>query len=141
MSFDKKHMSRGLVPEVHHISAQLRQQLEVQEELNVTAQVKFMIKAMLPSGQCNTQYVADALGHSHRTLQRRLENEGTSFKAIMDACRANTAKNYLSNSNYRMSDISLLLGFSDQSSFTRSFQRWFQVTPRQWQKDNLTKRY
>jgi len=141
MSFDNKHMSRNLVPEVHNISSQLRQLLEVQEELNVTSQVRFMIQALLPSGRCNTQCVADALGHTHRTLQRRLENEGTSFKAIIDACRAQSAKHYLSNSHYRMSDISLLLGFADQSSFTRSFQRWFQMTPRQWKKENLLKKH
>jgi len=141
MSFDSKHMSSSLVPEAHNISQQLRQLLEVQEELNVTSQVRFMIQALLPSGRCNTQYVADALGHTHRTLQRRLESEDTSFKAILDACRAQSAKNYLSNSHYRMSDISLLLGFADQSSFTRSFQRWFQMTPRQWQKENLQKKH
>jgi len=140
MSFDRKYMSRALVPEAHNISQQLRQLLEVQEELNVTSQVRFMIQALLPSGRCNTQAVADALGHTHRTLQRRLESEDTSFKAILDACRAQSAKHYLSNSHYRMSDISLLLGFADQSSFTRSFQRYFEMTPRQWQQENVKKK-
>ena len=42
----------------------------------------------------------------------------------------------LANGNYRMLDIAILLGFADQSSFTRSFLRWFDMTPSQWQRDH-----
>ena len=137
MIFERKYMDNKLDSEIHSISRQLRELLEEKPEFGVTEQVKFMILTMLPTGHCNTAYVAEALGQTHRTLQRRLEQEGTSFKAILNSCRLERAKIYLSNKNYRMSDISSMLGFADQSGFTRSFHRWFKISPKQWRNINI----
>ena len=136
VSFDAAYLNKAIDPSTVNISTQLRHLLEAKAVYRVSDQVKFMIQSLLSSGQCDTQCVAEALGHTRRTLQRRLEEEGTSFQALLDSTRASIARSYLVNSYYRMSDIALMLGFSEQSSFTRSFQRWFNVTPREWKRMN-----
>ena len=54
--------------------------------------------------------------------------------------RAGRAKEYLRNDYYRLADVAAMLGYADQACFTRSFQRWFGVSPRAWRRDLHGKR-
>ncbi len=66
-----------------------------------------------------------------RTLQRRVREEGTTFEAIKDGVRRGLAQRYLSQPDLPLTQITALLGYSEQSAFGRSCRRWFGVTPRQ----------
>lgn len=68
--------------------------------------------------------VARALGMTGRTLRRHLDEEGTSFQAIVDDVRCSLAHEYLKNTRMSTSDIAMLLGFSDGANFRRAFKRW-----------------
>jgi AraC-like DNA-binding protein len=68
--------------------------------------------------------LAKRLGLSARSLQRKLANEGTSFASLVDDARSALARAYLRDSSLGLTEIALLLGFADQSTFTRAFKRW-----------------
>jgi AraC-like DNA-binding protein len=66
---------------------------------------------------------------SERTLQRRLKNDGIAFHKLVDDVRYGLLDLYLTNPAYPLKEIATLLGFADQSSFTRAVQRWHGITP------------
>jgi AraC-like DNA-binding protein len=65
-----------------------------------------------------------ALRMTSRTLRRHLEEEGTSFQAIVDDVRCSLAHEYLKSARMSTSDIAMLLGFSNGANFRRAFRRW-----------------
>jgi AraC-like DNA-binding protein len=73
--------------------------------------------------------VCRKLGVSKRTLQRRLQEEGSSFQQTLDALRNSLAHHYLHNSSLSSTEISFLLGFEGPNSFVRAFQAWTGSTP------------
>lgn len=78
----------------------------------------------LDSGALDVQRAASALGVSTRTLQRKLEDEGTSFKAVLDDARRTLAVSYLRDGSRTVSEVAFLVGFSEVSAFSRAFRRW-----------------
>ncbi|MEO6699246.1 MAG: AraC family transcriptional regulator, partial [Paraperlucidibaca sp.] len=78
--------------------------------------------------------VAERIGMAERSLYRALEARGTGFKELVRALRFELAKDYLRGSDLTLPNISLLLGFADQSVFTRAFRQWSGTTPLQWRK-------
>jgi AraC-like DNA-binding protein len=109
------------------LSANMTSSIEKPEEL--TQQVTQLAHFLLLSGLANADTVAKKLGYSRRTLQRRLQQESTSFIDILDQVRRQQAKQYLRDTSYRLTEISLLLGYKNLGSFTRSFKRWFGYEP------------
>ena len=69
---------------------------------------------------------------SPRTLIRKLESEGTKFQMVRDEFAKKQAVNYLKDASLSVESIGHLMGFSDVSSFRRSFKRWFGETPSQY---------
>ncbi len=83
----------------------------------------------LPDGPPTAQQIADSLHVSNRTLQRRLKEEGTSFKDLLQDTRMNLARNYLLQPTRSIVETSYLLGFSEPSTFSRAFKRWTGQAP------------
>lgn len=73
---------------------------------------------------------ARALGHSLRTLHRRLQAEGTSFRALTEEVREALAEELLQNSHLRLEEIADRLGYAEAASFTHAFKRWKGHAPR-----------
>ena len=86
----------------------------------------------MPSGDIDQEEIARALHQSPSTLQRRLREEGTSYQQLLDTTRHELAIDYLREGQHSLADITFLLGFSDQSNFTRAFRRWTGRTPREY---------
>jgi AraC-like DNA-binding protein len=66
---------------------------------------------------------------SQRSLQRKLAEQNTTYKQVLDGVRYDIAKSYLSESSHTATEITFLLGFSDLSAFTRAFKRWHGQSP------------
>ncbi|UVE18998.1 AraC family transcriptional regulator [Pseudomonas sp. LS44] len=95
----------------------------------VTHQARQVLCRLLPQGEPKREVVAQALHLSERTLQRRLQEEATSFQQLLDDTRRELAVQYLAQANLTLLEISYLLGFADPSNFFRAFRRWFDTTP------------
>lgn len=87
------------------------------------------IARLLPQTVPDMDAVAAALNVSGRTLQRRLADRGTHFKAALDDVRRDLALGYVGDPQLSLIDIAFLLGFSQQSAFNRAFRRWTASTP------------
>ncbi len=96
---------------------------------NLVDQVKNIILENLPDGQVTEQLVASELNLSERSMQRRLQEHKTTFRFLLDSVREMIAKQYIENPMNRMIDIAFLLGFSEQSAFSRAFKKWTGNTP------------
>jgi len=96
---------------------------------NITSQVKAKLLDMLPSGNFTEDDVIQSLHLSQRTLQRKLKEEGTTYKELLDETRKELAKEYVNDTSLSFSEITYLLGFSEQSNFTRAFKRWQGQSP------------
>ncbi len=109
---------------------QLRKRLA---DLNIDAsfatRVRSALLELLPTGQSSVEDVSSKLGVSKRTLQRRLQQESTSFKTELNQTREKLARYYLTNSTSSGAEISFLLGFDDPNSFFRAFHSWTGKTP------------
>lgn len=73
--------------------------------------------------------VAAMLALHPRTLQRRLDSEGTSFEAIRDEVRRQAAIRYLADTRYPLAQVAGLVGFGEQSTFTRYCRKNLGGTP------------
>jgi AraC-like DNA-binding protein len=66
---------------------------------------------------------------SPRTLQRRLRDEGTSFREVHDNARREIASDLLADPSLSISEVADRLGFGDVSAFDTAFKRWAKRTP------------
>ncbi|MBQ0763994.1 AraC family transcriptional regulator [Marinobacter psychrophilus] len=73
--------------------------------------------------------VASRLAMSRRTLIRRLKIEGTSYQELLDGVRQELAAWYLLETTVAVEQIAERLGYQDTSNFSRTFRRWFGMTP------------
>lgn len=92
-------------------------------------QTRQVLCRLLPQGEPRREVVAEILHLSERTLQRRLQEEGSSYQQLLDDTRRELAQQYLATPHMTLLEIAYLLGFSEPSNFFRAFRRWFGVTP------------
>jgi AraC-like DNA-binding protein len=93
-----------------------------------TTTVAARIEEALGSG-AGVEDIAARLHMSKRTLQRRLEEGGLSFQELVDRVRAEKARALVRDEQLELADVAFRLGFSDVSSFSRSFRRWTGISP------------
>lgn len=98
----------------------------------VASQVQHLLIALLPSGNADQELVSKRLNRSTSTLQRQLQAEGLSYRDVLDNTRRRLAESYLTDSKHSHAQIAFLLGFSDQSNFSRAFKRWTSMSPGQY---------
>jgi len=100
--------------------------------VSVSARVRRMLVEDLGQTAITADSVAKALAMSRRTLTRRLSEEGTSFRAILDEVRADLARALLQDRNLSVADVSFFLQYSEPAAFHRSFRRWTGQTPQSY---------
>ncbi|KYF67575.1 AraC family transcriptional regulator [Sorangium cellulosum] len=101
-------------------------------------QVRQTTRAMLCQGRPTMRDVARALRMSPRTLQRRLEDEGTSFQEILEKLREELARAHVVEGKMPLGEIAFLLGFAELGPFVRAFRRWTGTTPAAYRARHLT---
>lgn len=93
-------------------------------EKDLARSVESVVRSLMPYAPCTVGEVSHALDLAPRTLQVRLQRQGTSFIHIRDAVRADLAAKYLRHSELSAAHIAEILGYADPTSFSRSFRRW-----------------
>jgi AraC-like DNA-binding protein len=83
------------------------------------------------------ELIAGRLGMSPRTLRRKLEQEGTSFRELIDELRAHAAIKYVRDTDLTIEDIAFALGFSDAAAFRHAFRRWTKSAPHEYRRARI----
>jgi len=130
---------RAAMPEAEPVMADhARRLLELvplpEEAAPISDAAHRAIYLLLPSGRAKLASVAANLGMSERMLQRRLADEGTSFEALLNETRKDTAERFLVASKQPVGIIAEMLGYSSTGAFTRWFVSEFGKPPSEWRK-------
>ncbi|KSW25809.1 MULTISPECIES: AraC family transcriptional regulator [unclassified Pseudomonas] len=98
------------------------------------ALVRQFVANNLALGVPGIEAVARAMQTSVRSLQRRLDAQGTHYSQLVEQVRRSLVEQYAQDRSLSLADIALMLGFSDQSTFQRAFRRWFGITPGEYRR-------
>jgi AraC-like DNA-binding protein len=115
----------------------LDRSLDEQRSRSIPEMVKWILKRSLTGGRLDIRAVASELGMSDRTLQRRLTDEGTTFKQLLTQARHEQAREYLADPKLDIKEVAFLIGYEDQNSFYRAFRLWEGDTPSKWRSEYL----
>jgi len=99
------------------------------EEEDLLAKVRHLISISLGDGLPDLSQVASHLGMSGRTLQRKLGEKKIVFSDMVEMVCRSIAVEYVRHTTYSFTDIALMLGYNDLSSFSRAFKRWTGTGP------------
>lgn len=98
--------------------------------------VRWFLRRNLTAGRPELRSIARELAISERSLQRRLGEEGHSFQSLLSETRHLLACEYLAQP-LDIAEIAYLLGYDDQGSFFRAFQKWEGKTPSEWRQASV----
>jgi AraC-like DNA-binding protein len=135
--FDKETLRAPLrhgAPDVAKATDKIAEQyIETLDPSAVASQVRRLLVALLPSGKADQELVSQRLNRSTSTLQRQLQLEGLNYRDVLESTRRSLAESYLRDKKHSYAQIAYLIGFSDQSNFSRAFKRWTSLSPKQYQ--------
>lgn len=97
-------------------------------------QVRFYITQGFANDEYQLSSIAEKLGMTSRTLQRKLEDEGQKFQALLTDARLQLSRYYLQHTDLSLREIALRVGFQNPGTFSSFFKRHEGVTPNSWRK-------
>lgn len=110
-----------------------------EDQKNFTERVRVAIQEKLTGHRPSIDDIARRLHMSSRTLQRRLQESGSSFQRVLDEARHQMARYYLSSSVLELNEAAYLLGYEDANSFVRAFRTWEGIPPGLWRESYRAK--
>ena len=128
----KSHRNEQAVRE--HFADYLRQ-LQQRYPDNLQDQVRDLTGRILPGGECSVQRIAAALGLHPRVLQKKLQQQGTSYTRLLRETRMEIAEQHLRHKSMGITDLALNLGYAEVAVFSRHFKQWTGLSPRHWQRE------
>lgn len=121
---------------IHAFAAHFMVQLKQQNKNHIVQQVSYLIQQTMGDQHQSIDNIANILGLSRRTLQRRLSEQGAVFKTLLLETRIKTACWYLTSSHIDITLLSEMLGYSDISGFSRAFKLSMHCSPLTWRKQH-----
>ena len=110
----------------------LVEQLARLDKSDIVARFRASLLERLTSGDVSEDNLARDLHMSRRSLQRRLAEAEATYQSLVDDTRRDMALRYLEDAEKSATDIAFLLGYSQQSAFTRAFRRWTGKSPSEY---------
>jgi AraC-like DNA-binding protein len=101
----------------------------VPAEADELASIEAVTALALCESYPRIEWVAAKLGLTRRTLQRRLNERGTNFAALVGTVVQRQALDLLARGSEPLTGIALRLGYSDLAHFSRAFKRWTGMAP------------
>jgi AraC-like DNA-binding protein len=106
--------------------------LEARHRDSFPDQVRSVLRAALLTDRSDADDIASLFSIHRRTLNRRLNEDGISFKDLVEEQRFEIARQSLLDTDLQVGDVAALLGYADASAFTRAFRRWSGTAPAEW---------
>lgn len=107
-------------------------ELEERERATFAQHVKRAMRPLVLGHRCSAASTAQLFQIQKRTLNRRLCEEGTDFRTLLDEVRYDISRQLLANTEISLAEIAAALDYSEPSAFTRAFRRWSGMAPRSW---------
>jgi AraC-like DNA-binding protein len=98
-------------------------------------EVRRVLHSLARSGSTSIDDVAQFFRMHRRTVHRRLRDEGTDFRSLLDDVRFGISRQLLRATDTPVTEIAAVVGYSEPSAFTRAFRRWSGKSPREWRED------
>jgi AraC-like DNA-binding protein len=114
------------------MEASLNERLAEQERGSLLIQLSLWLEGRLPEGEPSLGDAAERFHMSVRSLQRRLSDEGMTWKQLLENTRRTLVGRHLHQPGMTVTQLAFLLGFSDVSAFSRAFKKWYGVAPSQF---------
>jgi AraC-like DNA-binding protein len=115
------------------LAPQFEEELKLHRESDSFVElVRGAVQQRLTGRRQNIDDIAGDLHMSSRTLQRHLQEAGSSYQRVLDVARHQMARYYLGNSVLELNEAAYLLGYEDANSFVRAFRGWEGVPPGHW---------
>ena len=129
-------MERHYRPDaLRRAASYLNEQLAALSRGDLKSRCKFFLLQQLTSGDPSEEVLANQVGMSGRSLQRKLAEAGLTYGQVLAETRYELAQRYLDDPNRSVTEITFLLGFSEHSAFTRAFKRWSGMAPTSYRAD------
>jgi AraC-like DNA-binding protein len=103
----------------------------------VAEQARRALAAQVTAGEASLDIVAEALGLGPRTLNRRLQAEGTNFRLVLEQARHDVACQLLATTRMPVTEIGVVLGYASAAGFVRAFRRIAGQPPGMWRRAGL----
>lgn len=117
------------------LDATLTQRLAEADRGSLAMQLSLWLEQRLPEGEPPLAEAASRLHMSVRSLQRRLKDEALTWQQLLERTRRVLVERHLHAPNMSITQLAFLLGFSDVSSFSRAFKKWYGIAPSQYRDD------
>lgn len=122
---------------VEMLAPQFEDQLKTRElKQSTIGSVKWVLRRLLSGSRPDVAVVAKELGLSERTLQRRITEEGMTFRQLLNDTRKELIREYLSDESVEITEAAFLVGFGNTNSFYRAFRSWEGKTPAEWRAEH-----
>lgn len=118
--------------------ALLQQQLKETPLRSVSAQIRSLVETEYGYQPPSLDVLAARLHTTPRSLQRKLSEEKTSYRALMADVRMHLARKLLAQSPEKIYTIATWLGYADASTFRRAFKQWMQKTPKEYRRKRIS---
>lgn len=114
-----------------HLIQELANRLlaERKSQSDIVWQTRCAIVRTIETGDVTLEDIAGQLELSSRVLQSRLSASSVTYEEVLQETRRELTETYLRDTDLSLTEIALLLGFSELSAFTRAAVRWFGVPP------------
>lgn len=122
------------------LAPQFEEELKQRQENSFSDLVRGAIQQRLTGHRPAVEDVARDLHMSSRTLQRKLQEGGSSYQRVLDEARRQMARYYLGNSVLELNEAAYLLGYEDSNSFARAFRTWEGIPPGLWRETHRSSR-
>lgn len=116
----------------------LNEQYAALTKTDIRTRCKVLLLQQLTSGELSEEELANQVQMSSRTLQRKLADSGLTYGRLLDEIRYELAQRYLADPQRSVTEITFLLGFSEQSAFTRAFKRWSGKAPSSYRAEQFS---
>jgi len=117
--------------------SQIREKEQLGEGGVARDRIQRVMRTLLATACISQDEVARAFGMNRRTFARRLRENGTTFRELLDVVRFDAARVLLRGSAVSLEDVANRLGYADVTAFARAFRRWSGTSPAAWRRKQV----
>lgn len=122
-TMEEQHRVAPLLGPLHHLM------MREFPDQSMTQRCEHLLNICLGVTSPTREIIAALMNMSVSSLQRRLREEGTSFKDLLDGVRKVRARQLMAEQSVTTSEAAFLLSYQSAGQFFKAFRRWYGITP------------